>query len=96
MMEQRDRTRISLASREAAEWFIRLKDTQPSRADHREYLNWLQASPSHMAEALRIGRMYGLLRRSQPVPGDVSQEASNVVEMPVPMHGPRGTWRRNR
>jgi len=81
MMEQRDRARISLASKEAAEWFIRLKDTQPSRADHRQYLSWLRASPSHMAEALRIGRMYGLLRCSQSAPNDVPQEPSNVVEM---------------
>lgn len=88
MMEQRDRTRILLSSKEAAEWFIRLKDMPPSRVAHREYLNWLKASPSHMAEALRIGRMYGLLRYSQPLPGDARQEASNVVEMLVP--GPAG------
>ncbi|AMN46286.1 hypothetical protein ACG33_04020 [Steroidobacter denitrificans] len=77
MTRQLDRIRISLTSREAAEWFIRLKDTAPSRADHREYLHWLKASPSHMAEALHIGRMYGLLRRAQSVSSDAPQQAGS-------------------
>lgn len=83
MMEQPDAGRTSRAAEEAAEWFIRLKDTRPSRAQHQAYLRWLQASPSHIVEALRVGRMYGLLRHAQ-LTAAASEGMSNVVELPVP------------
>jgi len=83
MMEQHDAGRTSLAAEEAAEWFIRLKDTRPSRVQHQAYLRWLRASPHHMAEALRVGRMYGLLQHAQ-LTAAATEGLSNVIQLPAP------------
>jgi transmembrane sensor len=68
-------------SEEAAQWFVRLKDERLTRAEQAQYLSWLQASPEHIAEALRMGEVYGVLRRSRLGQLVAENELSNVVEL---------------
>ncbi len=82
MRERRDTVESTAAAAEAAQWFILLKDTRLGRARKQEYVKWLQASPEHMAEALRMGRLYGLLRHSQ-LERCIIPERSNVVRLDV-------------
>lgn len=49
------------ASLQAAEWFARLDADALSRAEKKQYLNWLKTSPVHIAEMLRISRIHRLL-----------------------------------
>jgi ferric-dicitrate binding protein FerR (iron transport regulator) len=66
---------------EAAQWFVRLKDERLTRAEQAQYLRWLQASPAHIAEALRMGEVYGVLRRSRLRQLVADNEISNVVDL---------------
>ncbi len=102
-MTERDSTATAMISEEAAEWFVRLKDGDVEVATRSQYLQWLKKSPSHIAEVLRICRIYGLLRHTKLqsfVFGD--ETPSNVIELPgrepemcdpaEPSAGPR-VWR---
>ncbi|HEX7013798.1 MAG TPA: FecR domain-containing protein, partial [Steroidobacteraceae bacterium] len=82
MNARRERERVALVSEEAAEWFLRLKDGGASASDHREYLEWLKASPEHIAEALRMGQLYMLLTSVKPVMVRTGVEAGNIVHLP--------------
>ena len=91
MSEHRELVRPAV-SEEAAEWFVRLRDGL-SPAEQREYLRWLKASPDHIAEALRMAQVYGLLRcsrlrqiQSQSLwnQGLANQSLSNVIELRRP------------
>jgi len=76
----RDAVRLAVAE-EAAQWFVRVKDEHPTRTAQKDYLHWLQASPVHIAEALRMGQVYGLLRYSRLHQIVSSGAVSNVVEL---------------
>lgn len=82
------RQRIASISAEAAEWFVRLKDKDLSAAERQRYLQWLRLSPAHIAEMLRISRLYGALRSVGVVettasdPSDPAAD-SNVVSLPM-------------
>jgi transmembrane sensor len=76
------REKITLAvAEEAAQWFVRVKDEPLSRADQTQYLRWLQTSPGHISEALRMGQVYGLLRDTRLRQLIASGEVSNVIEL---------------
>lgn len=75
------RKKVALMSEEASEWFTRLKDDGLTGTEQEEYLQWLRASPDHIAEALRMGRVYTLLCRFG-IDGSVSEaEISNVIAL---------------
>lgn len=81
-MERRDK--LTLVSEEASEWFIRVKDDGLIAAEQDEYLQWLKASPDHIAEALRMGHLFAGLRRAGLQGSEESiseEEISNVVEL---------------
>jgi len=77
---RRDRITLAVAE-EAAEWFVRVKDEPLSRAEQAQYLRWLQTSPGHISEALRVGQVYGLLRDTRLRQLIASVEVSNVIEL---------------
>jgi transmembrane sensor len=81
MQDRRDES-VRIASEQAAEWFIRLKDKQVSRQDQRAYTAWLKRSPQNVAEQLRMLALYRLLSRAR-VRNSWSASAwqSNVVEL---------------
>ncbi|HEX7113523.1 MAG TPA: FecR domain-containing protein [Steroidobacter sp.] len=81
-MQDRREESVRIASEQAAEWFIRLKDKQMSRQDQRAYMAWLKRSPQNIAEQLRMLALYRLLRRvgirdTRPA----SEAQSNVVDL---------------
>jgi hypothetical protein len=49
------------ATSEATDWFVRFFDDGMSRQDRMRYLCWLKQSPVHVAETLRLMRIYRLL-----------------------------------
>jgi transmembrane sensor len=88
ILQMERREKLALVSEEAGEWFIRLKDDGLAAAEQEEYLQWLKASPEHIAEALRIGHLFAGLRRVgiEGVPADENvsgEDLSNVVELPT-------------
>jgi transmembrane sensor len=88
MAHRRGADRLMLASEEAAEWFLRLKDDRLALKEQREYLNWLKSSPDNIGEALRVGQVYSLLSKMKLSPlGDAP--VSNIVDL-EPRQGVRG------
>jgi ferric-dicitrate binding protein FerR (iron transport regulator) len=49
-------------SQVAAEWFIRATADDLSKKEKLEFVNWARQSPKHVAELLRVYRMFGLFR----------------------------------
>ncbi|MGH8176112.1 MAG: FecR family protein [Steroidobacter sp.] len=101
MMEQRDNNKLAAMSEEAAEWFVRLRDDDLRIADQYQYLQWLKESPAHVAEMLRLCRVYGMLKEANLQPFRLNAETtSNViglsprekVERPPPRTDARG-WK---
>jgi transmembrane sensor len=95
MLQMERRDKLTLISEEASEWFIRVKDDGLLAVEQEEYLRWLKASPDHIAEALRMGRLFAGLRRigldGSDLEESISEEgASNVVEL-MPREQPIAT-----
>src|SRR5262245_5169809 len=92
---RRDKIMLTVAE-EAAQWFVRVKDEPLSRTDQAQYLSWLQTSPGHISEALRMGQVYGLLRDTRLRQLIASGDVSNVIELrsglaqPPPVTQPPG------
>lgn len=80
-----------LASARAAEYWARMH-ADASPAQKRDYLRWLKKSQEHVAAALDIGRINGLLREMKPPLSIVDHTAppSNVVPL---RRDPRQSWR---
>ena len=53
------------ASLEAAEWWVRLQESDVARADREEFIDWLRESALHVAEMLRIAQVHGALEHFQ-------------------------------
>lgn len=87
MAHRREADRLTLASEEAAEWFLRLKDDGLALKEQREYLKWLKSSPDNIGEALRVGQVYSLLSKMKLSP-IADAPVSNIVEL-EPRHAGR-------
>lgn len=74
--------KIRIVSKQAAEWFIRLKDKQMGRLDQQLYVAWLKRSPENVSEQLRMLTLYRLLRQTRVRnTWSASRKHTNVVEL---------------
>lgn len=68
---------------QAAEWLLRWHCGDLSIAERFEYLQWLKTSPVHIAETLRMCRLYSWLGNTKIKLFITNEDSfSNVVEMP--------------
>ncbi len=69
---------------QAAEWLLRWHSGELSLAERFEYLQWLKSSPVHIAETLRMCRVYSWLESTRLQSFITNEEfLSNVVQLPV-------------
>lgn len=70
---------------QAAEWLLRWHCGDLSIADRYEYLQWLKTSPVHIAEMLRMCRLYSWLETTKLKLYITNEDTfSNVVELAAP------------
>src|SRR6185436_17581751 len=70
---------------QAAEWLLRWHCGDLSIADRYEYLQWLKTSPVHIAEMLRMCRVYSWLDSAKLKLFVTNEDTfSNVVELAPP------------
>jgi len=68
---------------QAAEWLLRWHCGDVSIAERYEYLQWLKTSPVHIAEMLRMCRLYSWLENTKLKLYITNEDTfSNVVELP--------------
>jgi transmembrane sensor len=68
---------------QAAEWLMRWHCGDLSIAERFEYLQWLKTSPVHIAETLRMCRLYSWLESTKLTLFITNEDSfSNVVELP--------------
>ena len=68
---------------QAAEWLLRWHCGDLSIAERFEYLQWLKTSPVHIAETLRMCRLYSWLENTKLKLFVTNEDSfSNVVELP--------------
>src|SRR5688572_8071867 len=68
---------------QAAEWLLRWHCGDLSIAERFEYLQWLKTSPVHIAETLRMCRLYSWLENTKLKLFITNEDSfSNVVELP--------------
>ena len=68
---------------QAAEWLLRWHCGDLSIAERFEYLTWLKTSPVHIAETLRMCRLYSWLENTKLNLFITNEDTfSNVVELP--------------
>lgn len=69
---------------QAAQWLLRWHSGELSSAERFEYLQWLKSSPVHVAETLRMCRVYSWLESTKLKLFITNEESfSNVVQLPV-------------
>lgn len=81
MTEHADETSGTSVSDQAAEWLLRMTADELSVAERYAFLQWLKTSPVHIAEFLRMCRLYSHLH-AHNLPPFVSEEIySNVIQL---------------
>lgn len=99
MMEHDDNVMQSVSD-QAAEWFIRLKDRDLSPAERRKYMRWLKQSPNHIAEFMRLCRLYGRVKRAKLATVLPEEDESNVIALtphePMPSAQRQPQWFQSR
>lgn len=84
-MREHDDNALQSVSDQAAEWFIRLRDRDLTVAERRKYVRWLKQSPNHIAEFMRLCRMYGRVKRAKlptlSPEAEAAAEDSNVIAL---------------
>jgi transmembrane sensor len=96
-MTDPDEQGMQSVSDQAAEWFIRLRDRDLTMIERRRYVRWLKQSPNHIAEFMRLCRLYGRVKRAKLPTLPPELEESNVIalmqqEPPVPAQERRPGW----
>jgi transmembrane sensor len=75
------------AAEEAAEWMLRLTSADMTRAERAEYVQWLQESPMHVAEMLRVAQVHNRLTEypdwKEIPPVEPSVLVAQVRQLPV-------------
>jgi hypothetical protein len=64
-----DHSTLRSTSERAAEWLYHWNSGEMTGAEKYAYLQWLKASPLHIAEFLRVSRLYQLLHTLKPLHG---------------------------
>jgi transmembrane sensor len=80
-MREHDDNAMQPVSDQAAQWFIRLRDRDLTVAERRKYVRWLKQSPDHIAEFMRLCRLYGRVKRAKLPTLAPQTDDSNVVAM---------------
>ena len=80
-MREHDDNAMQPVSDQAAEWFIRLRDRDLTVAERRRYVRWLKQSPNHIAEFMRLCRLYGRVKRAKLPTLAPEADDSNVIAM---------------
>lgn len=65
MAERRHNLKSVRLAREAAEWFVQLRDNDLGIKERRRYLRWLKRSPRHAAEMLKLLRLAHWLHNAE-------------------------------
>src|SRR5262245_48694580 len=82
MTDRIEETPMSIPE-QAAEWLLRWHCGELGIAERFEYLQWLKTSPVHIAETLRMCRLYSWLENTKLQMFITNEDTfSNVVEMP--------------
>jgi transmembrane sensor len=83
MMDRIDENPPMSIPEQAAEWLLRWHCGDLSIAERFEYLQWLKTSPVHIAETLRMCRLYSWLENTKLKLFITNEDNfSNVVELP--------------
>lgn len=83
MTDRIDESPAMSISEQAAEWLLRWHCGDLSIAERFEYLTWLKTSPVHIAETLRMCRLYSWLENTKLKLFITNEDSfSNVVELP--------------
>ena len=80
-MREHDDNAMQPVSDQAAQWFIRLRDRDLTVAERRKYVRWLKQSPNHIAEFMRLCRLYGRVKRAKLPTLSSETDDSNVIAM---------------
>ncbi|HEV8330232.1 MAG TPA: FecR domain-containing protein [Steroidobacteraceae bacterium] len=80
-MTEHDDNAMQPVSDQAAEWFIRLRDRDLTVAERRKYVRWLKQSPNHIAEFMRLCRLYGRVKRAELPTLAAEADDSNVIAL---------------
>lgn len=82
MKDRMDENAATSIQEQAAEWFIRLHNGELTVAERYACLQWLKTSPVHIAELLRVCRMYsGMVAMELPLYYANKDTSTNVVEL---------------
>ena len=80
----------NVVAEEAAEWFVTLQSANVERSEREAFSAWLQRSPVHVEEFLRVTALYGDLQRSAGIAdADVEalrNEGQAYVPQIIPLH----------
>jgi transmembrane sensor len=79
--DRRENRKRVLISQEAAEWFARMQEPNPSLDDRRRFVRWLKQSQVHVAEYLRVVGLDGNLRSAHLSKAFADESTSNVVAL---------------
>lgn len=81
MKEHADETADATISDQAAQWLLRLTADDPDIADRYAFLQWLKVSPVHIAEFLRMCRLYSYLHAHELPPLVDEEICSKVIRL---------------
>ncbi|MGH8187233.1 MAG: FecR family protein [Steroidobacteraceae bacterium] len=82
MTDRIDESQAMSIHDEAAEWFIRWHNGEITVAERYAYLQWLKTSPVHIAELLRVCRMYSWLGAMKlPLYYTNEDTFTNIIEL---------------
>lgn len=72
-MRRRGNQKSMRRAREAAEWYVRLRDNGLGVNERQSYLRWLKRSPHNIAETLKLRRLVAWLYDAK-----IEADASNL------------------
>jgi transmembrane sensor len=83
MSGARDTQVEEVLEQRATEWFVRHREGAPSSAEQRQFMQWLRASPRHVAAYLKLtGMVSGLPEALAGLDEDVEQLAARIRHSP--------------
>src|SRR5688500_431324 len=79
--KEQDEGSVHSVNDKTAVWFIRLPDRALPMGDRRKFVRWLEQSPGHFAEFMRLCQLYGRVKRAKVPTLTPEQVASNVIPL---------------
>lgn len=72
-----------IVGRDAAEWYVRLREGDMSREERFRYVRWLKSAPAHVLEILELHRIHCLLTRAKLQQLTPIDPLYNVITLPL-------------